>query len=122
MRRLNAIQGKAVEGLSEDAMQVLMRHDFQGNIRELENILEFAFILCPGGFIHLEHLPEHLQPETEGASRFSEPRTLEEIKCRAVLDALARNQGKRMATCRELGVSKDTLRRMLARCEEVGAE
>jgi PAS domain S-box-containing protein len=122
VRRLNAMQGKAVEGLSEDAMQVLMRYDFPGNVRELENILEFAFILCPGGFIQVEHLPEHLQPEAEGGPDFSEPRTLEEIKCRAVLDALARNQGRKMATCRELEVSKDTLRRMLARCEDMGAK
>ncbi|MDK2954911.1 MAG: hypothetical protein PWQ57_407 [Desulfovibrionales bacterium] len=120
VRRLNAMQGKNVEGLSEDAMQILMRHDFPGNVRELENILEFAFILCPGGFIQVEHLPEHLQPESRSSADFSEPRTLEEIKCRAVLESLARNQGRRMAVCRELGVSKDTLRRMLARCEKMG--
>jgi DNA-binding NtrC family response regulator len=42
--------------------------------------------------------------------------TLEEIKCRAVREALRRNHGRKMQTCRELGVSKDTLRRMLHRC------
>jgi DNA-binding NtrC family response regulator len=43
---------------------------------------------------------------------------LEDIKCKAVMDALARNKGKKMQTCRELGISKDTLRRMLARCSQ----
>ncbi|NJB66554.1 PAS domain S-box-containing protein [Desulfobaculum xiamenense] len=124
VRKLNAMQGKSISGVSEDALSVLMRHAFPGNVRELENILEFAFILCPSGFIHVEHLPEHLQP-TPGSARAAAaphdaPLTLEQIKCRAVSRALARNAGKRMKTCRELDISKDTLRRILARCKEMG--
>lgn len=114
IRKLNALQNKNIQGVSEDALAVLMRHDFPGNIRELENILEFAFILCPDGFIRLEHLPEYLRPEEP--ARPENPLTLEEIKCRAVMQALARNENKKMQTCRELGISKDTLRRMLKRC------
>ncbi|MFP4167545.1 MAG: sigma-54 interaction domain-containing protein [Desulfonatronovibrionaceae bacterium] len=116
IRKLNAVQGKDIQGISEDALAVLMRHNFPGNIRELENILEFAFILCPDGFIRLEHLPEHLQPGDSPTRK--EPLTLEEIKCQAVMEALARNKNKKMQTCRELGISKDTLRRMLKRCSQ----
>ncbi|WP_029894510.1 sigma-54 interaction domain-containing protein [Desulfohalovibrio reitneri] len=115
--RLNASTGKSIDGVSEDVMSVLMRHDFPGNVRELENILEFAFILCHGGFIQAEHLPEHLRP-SHGDPPVHGPMSLEEIKCRAVREALARNQGRKMRTCRELDISKDTLRRMLARCGE----
>lgn len=122
IEEFNAIQGKQVDGLSEDVMQILMRHDFPGNVRELENILEFAFILCSSGFIQVDHLPEYLRPRQSGSTDpdalFSG--TLEQIKCRAVRAALKRNDGKRMVTCRELGISKDTLRRMLARCEKSG--
>ncbi len=118
IRKLNALQDKNIQGVSEDALAVLMRHNFPGNIRELENILEFAFILCPDGFIRLEHLPEHLQPEKpeDPARRPGRSLTLEEIKCQAVMQALAKNDNKKMQTCRELGISKDTLRRMLKRC------
>lgn len=119
--RLNSLQGKDISGLSEDALQIVMRHDFPGNVRELENILEFSFILCPSGFVQVEHLPEYLQPKSETVEDESEiPMTLEEIKCRAIQRALTRNNGKRMATCRELGITKDTLRRAIARCENSG--
>ena len=111
------LQGKEVEGLSEDVIALLMRHPFPGNVRELENILEYAFILCSSGFVQMEHLPDYLRPEpTENDLAWPSGLSLEEIKCRAVLAALTRNKGKKMATCRELGISKDTLRRTLDRC------
>lgn len=125
IRRLNAVQGKDILGVSEDVMATFMRHPFPGNIRELENILEFAAILCPSGFIQIEHLPDQMQPAGNPLDEdkpCSAPMTLEEAKCRAVRAALRRNDGKRMATCRELDISKDTLRRMLARCDEPGAK
>ncbi|WP_320170983.1 sigma 54-interacting transcriptional regulator [Maridesulfovibrio sp.] len=119
--RLNALQGKDIDGVSEDTLQILMRHPFPGNVRELENILEFAFILCPSGFIQVEHLPEYLQPQSrESLPSADMPLTMEEIKCLAVRRALERNNQKKMATCRELGISKDTLRRIVSRCDEMG--
>ncbi|THB63167.1 MAG: PAS domain-containing protein [Desulfovibrio sp.] len=127
IRRLNLLKDKSIQGLSEDALGLLMRHPFPGNVRELENILEFAFILCPGDFIQVEHLPENFQPrqDHESASKdaislFQTPMTMDQVKCLALEAALYRNHGKVMATCRELGVSKDTLRRMRKRCAELG--
>lgn len=114
----NAIQGKRISGVSEDVMQVLMRHDFPGNVRELENILEYAFILCPSDFIQMEHLPEYMQQSPDAGSNNGFYGSMDEIKCRAARVALARNKGRKMATCRELDISKDTLRRMLKRCPE----
>ena len=117
IREFNAIQGKSIQGVSEDVLQIIMHHDFPGNIRELENILEYAFILCTTNFIQVEHLPEHLHPVNakKNAEQDALRGTMEDIKCRAARHALERNNGKRMATCRELKISKDTLRRMLAR-------
>jgi len=122
INRFNLLQGKRIEGVSEDVRAVLMRHDYPGNVRELENVLEFAFILCPGGFIQLEHLPETLRPgkETPDAPQGAQPPSMEEIKCRGALEAVRRNKGKKMAACRDLGVSKDTLRRLLDRSSELG--
>ena len=109
-----ASQGKDIRGLSEDALHVLLHHDYPGNVRELENILEYAFILCPDGFIQMEHLPEYLQP-AQSAPCGPDPLrgTMNEIKQRAAQQAVERNNGKKMAACRELGITKDTLRRLL---------
>ncbi|NPA94242.1 MAG: hypothetical protein GXO58_02300 [Thermodesulfobacteria bacterium] len=96
-----------------------MRYDYPGNIRELENIIEYAFILCHGGLIMPEHLPEPFSNKNDLQSSpeilpFNRPMSLKEIERIAIVNALRKNQGKRMATCRELGISKDTLRRKIA--------
>ncbi|EPR41963.1 putative sigma54 specific transcriptional regulator with PAS/PAC sensor [Desulfovibrio sp. X2] len=110
VRRQSLISGKEIAGVSEDVMHILMRHDYQGNVRELQNILEYAFILCRRGFIQIEDLPERLKPQAAGAAA---PTSMEEIKRRAAREAVARHNGRRMAACRELGITKDTLRRLL---------
>jgi sigma-54 dependent transcriptional regulator, acetoin dehydrogenase operon transcriptional activator AcoR len=122
VRRFNVLQAKNVLGVAEDALSVLMHHPFHGNIRELINILEYAFILCSEGFITTDHLPEWLKPSRPLASPGDStgPLTLEKIKCLAIVDALRRNKNRRMATCRELDISKDTLRRILRRCDTMG--
>ncbi len=44
--RFNRLQGRTVPGISPEALSLLMAHDWPGNIRELENVIERAFILC----------------------------------------------------------------------------
>ena len=114
VEQFNAIQDKHIDGMSEDALHLLLRHDYPGNVRELENILEYAFILCPSGFIQVDHLPEYLHGQAEAALLAGGLHgTMEQIKRRAARQAVERNHGKRMAACRELDISKDTLRRLL---------
>ncbi|MEG6552668.1 sigma 54-interacting transcriptional regulator, partial [Desulfocurvibacter africanus] len=112
----NALMGKDIQGVSEDVMGLLARYAFPGNVRELENLIEYAFILCSGGFIQMEHLPEYLQPADLGAAHErANPRTMEDIRHQAVIEALARHKGRKRPAARELGISKDTLRRILQR-------
>jgi PAS domain S-box-containing protein len=110
---------KDIVGISSRALNILIQHDFPGNIRELKNIIEYAFILCEGGYILPEHLPEPFNTvtgtEPSGIGHGGKPRTLEEIERQAVYAALERNEWKKNATCEELGISKDTLRRKLIR-------
>ncbi len=115
--KFRARQDKNITGISEQALQILMRHDFPGNIRELENIIEYAFILCESGLILPVHLPEPLAPASGGDTPIlaagTGPMALEEIEKQAIWMALERNRWKKMATCRELKISKDTLRRKI---------
>jgi len=115
IKTFSARQNKEIVGISEEASEILMQYHFPGNIRELENIIEYAFILCHGGYIMPEHLPEPFAPSKKSSTRSRNPRSLEEIEKQAILAALERNNWKRLATCRELGTSKDTLRRKIAK-------
>jgi sigma-54 dependent transcriptional regulator, acetoin dehydrogenase operon transcriptional activator AcoR len=105
---------KNISAVTPEAMQRLLAHDYPGNIRELENILEYAAILCPGQVIGLEHLPQAMRQALPGASPAT-GRTMEDIRRQAAKEAVARHGGNRNAACRELDISKDTLRRILGR-------
>jgi len=110
--RLNRIQGKDVSGISEEALSVLMHHNWPGNVRELQNVIEHAFILCRSGLICPEHLPDGIA--TPGAKRkFHAGATLAEAEARFIEEALVRNNYKRLATARELGIDKTTLWRKI---------
>ncbi len=121
IKKYSAEQGKDIVGISSPALAILMHYDFPGNIRELENIIEYSFILCEGGYIQPEHLPDPFAPESEeiilGQPAGNAPQTLEEIEKQAIALSLERNKWKKMATCRELNVSKDTLRRKIKKYE-----
>ncbi len=120
--RFSAQQGKDIVGISDEALAILMHYDFPGNIRELENIIEYAFILCPGGFIQPEHLPEPFAPSSDKDIKATTmipmsgvSLTLEKIEEAAIAASLTKNKWKKMATCRDLGISKDTLRRKITK-------
>ena len=118
VQKLDIEKNRDIGGISDEALRQLMCHDYPGNIRELQNIIEYAFILCPGGLIRPEHLPSPFSPrgkEENGAPlEFARPLSLSEVEKIAIAGALRRNNWKKMATCRELGISKDTLRRKIA--------
>ncbi|MGB3211775.1 MAG: sigma 54-interacting transcriptional regulator [Desulforhopalus sp.] len=119
VKKFRAEKQKDIAGVSEEVLTLLMKYNYPGNIRELENIIEYGFILCPGGFIQLEHLPETFgrQEELLDSPLLSayEGLSLLEIEKNVIQLSLTRNKWKKMMTCRELGISKDTLRRKIAK-------
>lgn len=110
---------KDISGVSEAVLSRLMHHSFPGNIRELENIIEYAFILCSGGLIQEHHLPDSFKLDGDNDSINQEMASaglsLEQLEKQAIMGALQRNKWKKMMTCRELKISKDTLRRKIER-------
>jgi len=114
--RFNRLRDKEVAGIAPDVLSALMRHDFPGNVRELENIIEHAFIMCRGSIISMEHMPESVQPkDTSLGAKYTAGSTLRDAEAAAILAALERNNWNRAATARELGVHPTTLWRKVRR-------
>ena len=98
----------------DEALNVLMRHQFPGNARELENAIEHAFVLCQSGLIELRHLPQEILESTGPPSmRFRPGATLQSIEAMHIADALRRHDGNRKAASNELGIHPTTLRRKI---------
>ncbi len=114
IQKFNRIQAKSVEGITAEAIALLMTHDYPGNIRELENLIEHAFVLCENGWIEPHHLPN-------GPAQFSSGRTggrnfheaVNAFEAQLIRDAMHKNHYSRLETARSLGIHKTTLFRKM---------
>ena len=112
--KFNAIQGKSIAGLSQPAMLRLMQHDYPGNVRELENIVEHAFVLCSGGLIEVSHLPPELQGLSPAeTTQETADMSLQEMEAIHISDTLRRHHGNRDAAANALGIHRATLFRKI---------
>ena len=95
-------------------MNILLHYDYPGNIRELENIIEHACLLCPGDHIQVDHLPLFLQPLpfTQKKGLLSgKKRTLDEEGL--IRDTLKATHWNRQETARALKMDRTTLWRKM---------
>ena len=116
--RFNQEMKRHVQGVSASAMEHLKSYGWPGNIRELRNVVERAFILYAG----MEEIrPEHLTPEIQKATRAkkteravptvgTEGVVLEDVEKKLIVEAMERAAGNQSKAARLLGVSRDTLR------------
>jgi transcriptional regulator with GAF, ATPase, and Fis domain len=106
--------GKRVSGFSDEAKVLLQDYAWPGNIRELQNVIERAAILCREDQIAPSHLHLSTAP-TESSS--AAPRTLHELEREAILAALAAHGGNRRRAAEQLGIG---LRTLYARLRDYG--
>lgn len=111
IRRFSKLKKKLVSDISPDALAILMGHDFPGNIRELENVIEHATVLCRDTVINVNDLPENLRPDERHEVPHSA--SLEDLEVVYITEALRRNNWSRMKTAAELGMHKTTLWRKM---------
>jgi transcriptional regulator with PAS, ATPase and Fis domain len=94
---------------------MLMQYEFPGNIRELENLIEHAFVLCHAPQIEVEHLPrefvERFKEEKRDVSESKDKLKVAEVQI--IIDALKKHGGNRSNTAAELGIDKSTLWRKM---------
>ncbi len=110
--RFNILQKKNIEGVSEEAMSFLMAYAYPGNIRELANVIEHAFILCKTGVIEKKHLPEEFL--VTGVRTFEkDASSFRDVETNYLINALKQNNWNRPQTARQLGMHKSTLYRKI---------
>jgi two-component system NtrC family response regulator len=116
LKKYNRENKKNVTSLSKEARDLLMRYDYPGNVRELENIVERAVVLCRGDALTTQDLPLNLREGQAEAvlerdrGTQSLPDTLEEIERQLIVKALERSGGVQTKAAEELGISERVLR------------
>jgi len=115
LKKYNEAYGKKISGLTRRAQAVLLRHAWQGNVRELENVISSASITTSGDFIDLADLPEGLQQRGPRATDGDEwrPLSLEEVRKAHIHRVLDMCQGNRLRAAQVLGIGRTSLYRYL---------
>jgi two-component system NtrC family response regulator len=107
---------KPISDISKEARALLLRYAYPGNVRELENLIERAVVLCRGEIITTQDLPFHLKDEKSEKlweslkKEKSLPESLEEIERDSILKALHQHQGVQTKAAESLGISERVLR------------
>jgi PAS domain S-box-containing protein len=116
IKKFNPVKAKDIQGISDDALNILMQHEFPGNIRELENIIEYAFVLCRGPVIEVHHLPKKLQnalSENNNKRAEHNPSPFENAERSAIIDTLRTHSGNRRKAAKHLQINRTTLWRKM---------
>ena len=118
LNQYNLTRRTAVTTIAEDALDLLLNYDYPGNVRELENIIEHACILCQGEAIERRHLPVYIQANTcpekdNDAARTPGLESQQEWERRRLLQALEEHRWNRQKVAKALGMERTTLWRKL---------
>lgn len=116
IRKFNAKMGKRISGVSDKVLRLLLRYDYPGNVRELENIIEHAFVLCGEDRIDLDCLPKEItggQMEIASSLPIKEESPFEQAEAEVIEKALKKYGGDRIKTANELKIGRTTLWRKI---------
>ncbi len=114
--KFNHELGRKVRQVASEALHVLESYSYPGNIRELENIIEHAFVCCESDVIRLEHLPKDIQaPPSENPEKLVDGTSLRHLERAAILRVLDHTGWRYGAASEQLGISRSTLWRKLKR-------
>lgn len=102
---------KPINRIASEALAVIRQHPLPGNVRELENAIEHAFVMCHVSEIGIEHLPPHIVSRSIPAGNFNGGHKQSEKSI--ILETLRRYNGNKVKSARELGMHRSTLWRKM---------
>lgn len=109
IRQTSEESGKKIFGVTPKALDALTAYDWPGNVRELRNVIDYAFVLCPGGGIDLEHLPARITNANAGPPEVAPPANSSDEAREALIQMLRQCGWNQSEAARELGVSRVTV-------------
>jgi PAS domain S-box-containing protein len=116
IHHLNHIRGKSIHSVSSEAMKLLLDHDYPGNVRELQNILEHAFILCKEHELTAACLPAYmLTPSSISSGPLVQSNRLQDLEMQTIFDTLKQHNWNKTKAAEALGIDRTTLWRKLKR-------
>lgn len=107
--KFNREMGKQIAGLSPQSLMALEEYPFPGNIRELQNVMEHAFVCCEERIIQFEHLPADLQRHYIAHQEWSDAETLQTVERQAICRALDKSGWHFKEASQQLGIGRSTL-------------
>jgi len=121
LRKFGRLSGKEIQGLSPEVFPILMSHDFPGNVRELENIIEYATVVCKNHWIGIEHLPDYLSKEWTDMKKMAvkdpnrDVSSWNDMERSYIYEVLRKNNWSRSGTASQMGIHTTTLWRKIKR-------
>lgn len=115
IEKFNKRMGKSIEDVSKDVLNILMEYDYPGNVRELENIIEHACVMCQAARIRTIHLPPELVPQKDSLKiEEQESRLpLRSFEKHLISETLEKHNGNKVLAAKELGLHRSTLWRKM---------
>ena len=114
IQRFGTANRRHIEGIEDDALALLAHYPFPGNIRELENIIERAFVVCQRKLIDVRSLPDYVyQHRPEGELGGETGALLKNTEANLIARTLDKHRGNRTRAAEELGIHRVTLFRKI---------
>jgi DNA-binding NtrC family response regulator len=110
LRKYTTKERKPIKGITEEAMRNLLKYNFPGNVRELENMIERAVILTRRDYITQEELPVSIIDSTEPVVTGKLNETVADVERKMIVSALERTNGNQTKAASLIGISERTLR------------